>query len=689
MAPLIERGGEWENQIDFVGHQSAITCARFNPRLLRKEKSGKEFACCAIGGEDRTISIWLAQVSRPLAIIKDCFTGSVTDLCWSTAGNVVLGSSIDGSLCCFRFEANEIGQPVPQDEQNRLLFRKFGTRAGTTAISEIAENPHQLAFEDSPNKATKGSPLTKRLKTTHVHAPAASTTQVESTSKSGKRRITPVLLNSTSSAASPATVEKRRVVPETIAGPSTETAAVSTPPRHRKYPDILNTGSPGQLSAPPSPTSESSAMVISSPKPKRTQPETQSSPAVSKIMSKSKGRARKNSNSSGAKVIRKFSRSKRIMIPSPDPQVNFNCSFVPPGSEDAVVLEGIVRNIKMQEETNAILPTGPIFSSLSCSQGGTMLWSDRFSGCMTLLSANNMFTAVALQGGSIYMLRSATGRRILPCIELGRDIAVLECSPDESSFVLTITTPGMIKVWNLSTQKAMLSDSLDSILTGPPVMDDSGQSHLTTTSLIRTRISATGQPLLTIAVEDPVNESKHLRSFTYHYDMECWVRLADDGYLPSDFETVLPPQMPTGPLRRLQHASAQSRSTKGLVLAMLSDMTNSCQQSVTKSHLENQMASAVALQSVSEYQYWLRAYVRYLSTDEDETRVRDFFNDLIGPPSGSLKNGKKWEATILGISKRRLLKSLCLPLVAKNRNLQRLVADYQLQLDQLSLKNSV
>lgn len=43
----------------------------------------------------------------------------------------------------------------------------------------------------------------------------------------------------------------------------------------------------------------------------------------------------------------------------------------------------------------------------------------------------------------------------------------------------------------------------------------------------------------------------------------------------------------------------------------------------------------------------LRAYVRYLAADEDDFRLRDFFNDLVGPPSGALKNGRKWEATIL------------------------------------------
>lgn len=47
-----------------------------------KKEGEKDFACCAVGGNDCTISIWLTAVSRPLAIVKDCFDNAVTDLSW-------------------------------------------------------------------------------------------------------------------------------------------------------------------------------------------------------------------------------------------------------------------------------------------------------------------------------------------------------------------------------------------------------------------------------------------------------------------------------------------------------------------------------------------------------------------------------------------------------------------------------
>jgi protein HIRA/HIR1 len=99
----------WKNDVNFVGHRGVITTARFNPRLLAKTQLHRKhanetttFACCALGGDDCTVSIWLADDARPLAVVKDCFDASVTDLSWSWDGYSLLSTSLDGSLCFFQ-----------------------------------------------------------------------------------------------------------------------------------------------------------------------------------------------------------------------------------------------------------------------------------------------------------------------------------------------------------------------------------------------------------------------------------------------------------------------------------------------------------------------------------------------------------------------------------------------------------
>lgn len=47
-----------------------------------------------------------------------------------------------------------------------------------------------------------------------------------------------------------------------------------------------------------------------------------------------------------------------------------------------------------------------------------------------------------------------------------------------------------------------------------------------------------------------------------------------------------------------------------------------------------------------------------------------------------------WKPTILGLHKRRLLKTILLPIVAQNRSLQRLIAEFQSRLDRLSSNHS-
>lgn len=128
IAAVLDRA-TWSNDVKFVGHQGVVTCARFNPKLLATDAApDKEFACCAVGGDDATVSIWLAHMARPLAVIVDCFDASVTDLSWSANSSILLASSLDGSICCFQFETGEIGMPISDVRQSKLLQAKVSVR---------------------------------------------------------------------------------------------------------------------------------------------------------------------------------------------------------------------------------------------------------------------------------------------------------------------------------------------------------------------------------------------------------------------------------------------------------------------------------------------------------------------------------------------------------------------------------
>ncbi|KAG6966729.1 hypothetical protein JG688_00006636 [Phytophthora aleatoria] len=244
IASLLNRGS-WTNDLKFVGHQGVVTSARFNPKLLvTKADPEKEFACCAVGGEDATVSIWLAHLARPLAVIKDCFDSSVTDLTWSSSQSLLLACSLDGSICCFQFAGDEIGTPISDVQQSKLLQAKYGSRAGITLASTLVENPIQLQLEEksttSPRLAvsrtagTNAAPvlthttntlIPKKKKKLGTQASSAPQNKPPAgTSTSDKNRIALVLLqtDAQSSANNPASSHNniRNILGPTIASPT-------------------------------------------------------------------------------------------------------------------------------------------------------------------------------------------------------------------------------------------------------------------------------------------------------------------------------------------------------------------------------------------------------------------------------------------------------------------------------------
>ena len=113
-AQILERDG-WKFEKDFVGHRKAVTCVRFNDNIFEKDLDGKErgkkaqFLCLAIGSRDRSMSVWLTSLKRPLFVIHDVFESSILDLAWSKDGLVLLACSMDGSVAAVVLDEKELG----------------------------------------------------------------------------------------------------------------------------------------------------------------------------------------------------------------------------------------------------------------------------------------------------------------------------------------------------------------------------------------------------------------------------------------------------------------------------------------------------------------------------------------------------------------------------------------------------
>ena len=93
-----------------------MTCVRFNDNMFEKEqkldgkKKTAQYVCIAIGSRDRSLSVWLTSLKRPLFVIHDVFESSILDLAWSKDGMVLLACSMDGSVAAVVLNEDELGE---------------------------------------------------------------------------------------------------------------------------------------------------------------------------------------------------------------------------------------------------------------------------------------------------------------------------------------------------------------------------------------------------------------------------------------------------------------------------------------------------------------------------------------------------------------------------------------------------
>jgi len=80
-------------------------------------QQGKSQMCCvALGSRDKSISVWSTALKRPVVVVRDAFTSSILDLCWSASANIMMACSWDGTAAVAYFTGDEIGKPLSNEE---------------------------------------------------------------------------------------------------------------------------------------------------------------------------------------------------------------------------------------------------------------------------------------------------------------------------------------------------------------------------------------------------------------------------------------------------------------------------------------------------------------------------------------------------------------------------------------------
>ncbi|NXD40142.1 HIRA protein, partial [Copsychus sechellarum] len=219
-AQIIERDG-WKTNMDFVGHRKAVTVVKFNPKIFKKKqkngsstKSSCPYCCCAVGSKDRSLSVWLTCLKRPLVVIHELFDKSIMDISWTLNGLGILVCSMDGSVAFLDFSQDELGDPLSEEEKSNIHQSTYGKSLAIMTEAQLSttiiENPEMLKYQQRQQQQGDQKNSAVREGSGNATAPKVASMvngesledirknllkkQVETRTADGRRRITPLCI---------------------------------------------------------------------------------------------------------------------------------------------------------------------------------------------------------------------------------------------------------------------------------------------------------------------------------------------------------------------------------------------------------------------------------------------------------------------------------------------------------------
>uniref|UniRef100_A0A8C1WPW4 Protein HIRA n=1 Tax=Cyprinus carpio TaxID=7962 RepID=A0A8C1WPW4_CYPCA len=701
-AQIIERDG-WKTNMDFVGHRKAVTVVKFNPKIFKKkQKNGSTpkpscpYCCCAVGSKDRSLSVWLTSLKRPLVVIHDLFDKSIMDITWTLNGLGLLVCSMDGTVAFLDFSQDELGDPLNEEEKNAIHQNIYGKSLAITMESHLSstiiENPEMLKYQQerqgnqNPNGAQGSGPENQTPKLTNVLNGESLEDirknllkkQVETRTADGRRRITPLCIAQldTGGPAAVNSIGMKSNLLLTSASKMEPMKALDSRFTERSKATPGVTSVPLTIGITPLDRVKDSSSV----KEPKVKDET-SSDSEDKIMAKPLSMAKRKGDMEGAEVVEKRKKGRprkdaKMMMPisQPFPQVTFllwKTTVSKSTNRACSDLQLIIKTrTKIHKTTDAIaylevenevsVVSGARLSQLKWSRDGRE-WDTLLTSRITIATGSSDIVAVACEDRTLSVFTTC-GRRLIPSIMLPAPLAALHCS---GHFVMVLMASATLSVWDVQKQTALVkNESLNPILSGTDATVS--QSFLTQQGVAVVSLS-------------------NGKTYCFNSSLETWNLIADkqDSLVQcADFRNCLTSQDALGSMGPLALTQGRNLSA-GRLASRLSSTPHHLQQGMTLAFLENQLSSALMLLSASEYRHWLLIYARFLVNEGYEMRLRELCQDLLGPVHKS--SSSSWEPTVLGLRKRDLLTEV-LPVIGQNLRFQRLFTEYQDQLELLRLK---
>lgn len=566
---IIERT-RWDSEINLIGHEAPTEVCMFSPRLFHTEKpeanglangtGGSLVTVIASAGQDKTLSIWNTNTSRPVVILQDLAGKSISDLAWTPDGQTLFASSLDGSIIMVKFNEGELGW-VARPEENDKALQKYGvsrkgmgiaedvdglmlqnqSKAGESRAVESRMGALMGDFQsDTPKESTPApngtKPASTTAKTPATNGEAEPEKKPEETAdktaervkelksrvtigKDGRKRVAPLLVSSSGTGQS--SLPQTQLVGSTT---TTKTAQNDAPQT------ILDMTKPFDGL----PKGGIAAMLLGNKRRMASADLHEDEEHASKRVST--GPTPIVANGPDGAEPASLTPVQNGVVPTPEylrPAV-LNPSIAVSQVRLAVpkirqhILRPMERGILqgqsstdeaskspesiILEAKNEVNPRDP--SHVMVTKRGALLWQEYLPRAVILVTANKNFWAVACEDGSILTWTPA-GRRLLNPMILEAQPVILEC---RNHWLLCITSMGMAHVWDVRTQTSPHPPvSLGPIL---DIASASLNQHTATPGpgVTSAHLNSTGHIVVTLTNGD---------GFYYAREMYTWQRLTE------------------------------------------------------------------------------------------------------------------------------------------------------------------
>uniref|UniRef100_A0A182M5Q8 Protein HIRA n=1 Tax=Anopheles culicifacies TaxID=139723 RepID=A0A182M5Q8_9DIPT len=641
-AQIIERDG-WKCDKDFVGHRKAVTCVRFHNSILKRSapKTNKlqQYCCLAVGARDRSLSIWLTALQRPLVVIHDLFQDSILDLSWSCDGYTLLACSGDGHIACLQFTAQELGTPLSEEDKNILYQRMYGKNANIdlTAQAEkemIVENsdflnvlksnpvpPSLIPQQQQPQQPQLGAKKDESkqpsnsvaqmpmvIQSSSLTTPTPILKQIETKTADGKRRITPMFipLNDDNGIASNATSN----IPTTIefGSKSSETMTpVETKQLASEEPNITLT------SVEPTSKLDNRLKRIATVPPQKAEP-------LASV-----------EQSTGSSSIQPASNQKLVERTRPPTYSTGKATVIQGNSFKAF------GELRVQVQNNSVKTA---YGTL-CRVVGLIvntqriekkIWETVVGSPVVCFAVGAKCAIICSQDHTIRMVDIKTGTPVFPVLSLTSP-AVQSVFSSNSKLAAVVTESGILRIWHVVEKTVLLSINCAEVM--------SGSIKLDSWMLINSSDAVIRHGLIGNKANAPVRNIKAYPLSTIQ-----------------SYGNFSGPK--TNSFAEIHSASWQT--------------------SAAIAFIENQIKICEMITSPAELKYWYSMLGFQLALNGSEEKIRQVLDDLLGAShSLDTRMGDDNDPTVLGISKHVLMEDVLNHLKMQTK-WQRIYTEY---LDQL------